>query len=388
MNGELDVREELIRLADASGGREASRAIGAGRRLGFSVAGSADMTVRTTATGVVVDDGVDDAKLVVGLDVAAFADLVAERHSMFGLLYAGRLRVERGSIGAFAAWEPALQALLYDRPVYDAEAAASFAAAELSRSFTLADDPAELAAFLDRFGYLHVRGVFAAPALDAISAEVERLRATADPTDGRSWWATRADGVEVCCRLTYLAQRSDTIAALATDERLLGLAALPDLDLRVLPDRGDGLAVVIKHPTITAGLSDLPWHRDCGLGGHPVLCPGLNMGVQLDRADAANGQLWFLAGSHRHGGPSGDPWTAGFPIVAIDTEPGDVTVHFGHVLHVAPPPSAPDAGRRALYLSFARPELFDVIPADAAYNDVVYAHGDGHVRNIAEPTEA
>jgi len=29
-----------------------------------------------------------------------------------------------------------------------------------------------------------------------------------------------------------------------------------------------------------------------------------------------------------------------------------------------------------------------VIPAGAAYNDVVYSGGDGRIRNIAEPTTA
>ena len=27
-------------------------------------------------------------------------------------------------------------------------------------------------------------------------------------------------------------------------------------------------SVVIKNPEIVSGLSDLPWHRDCGIGGH------------------------------------------------------------------------------------------------------------------------
>jgi len=382
------VRDQLERLADGPGGAEAARAIGAGRRLGLVVGDEPALTLRTTETGIVIDDDISEARVVVALDETAFADLAAERHSVFGLLYAGRLRVERGSVGGFGKWEPGLQALFYGRPVYDAAVAATFDGLDVGRSFTLADDPAELAEFLDRFGYLHVRGVLTAAEIEAVSDEVDCLRAEADPSDGHSWWATRADGTEVCCRLTYLAQRSETIAELGRHERLLGLAALPGLDLQLLPDRGDGLAVVIKHPTVTSGLSDLPWHRDCGLGGHPLLCPGLNIGVQLDRADAANGQLWFLPGSHRHGGPSDDPWTSRFPIVAIDTEPGDVTVHYGHVLHVAPPPSAPDAGRRALYLSFARPELFEVIPAGAAYNDVVYSGGDGRIRNIAEPTTA
>ena len=213
------------------------------------------------------------------------------------------------------------------------------------------------------------------------------MRSEASPEDGRSWWATGADGGDVCCRVTYMADRSPAIAALADDERLRRLAALTGLDLLPVPDRNDGISVVVKNPAVTAGLSDLPWHRDCGLGGHALLCPGLNIGVQLDRADAANGQLWFLPGSHRHGGPLGDPWADGYPTVAIDAEPGDVTVHFGHVLHAAPPPSAPDAGRRAVYVGFSRPELFEAIPAGKAYNDVIYADGDGRIRNVAEQSQ-
>jgi hypothetical protein len=244
-----------------------------------------------------------------------------------------------------------------------------------------------MAAFLDRMGFLHVRAVFGPDEIGALSDEVERLRAAATPDDRRSWWATGADGGEVCCRLTFMGERSTTLAGLADDRRLQGLADLTGLDLRPAPSRNDGISVVIKNPGVSAGLSDLPWHRDCGLGGHALLCPGLNMGIQLDRADAANGQLWFLPGSHRHGGPLGDPSADGYPTVAIDTEPGDVTVHFGHVLHAAPPPSAADAGRRVVYVGFSKPELFAAIPEGKAYNDVIYADGDGHIRNVAEQSQ-
>jgi hypothetical protein len=241
-----------------------------------------------------------------------------------------------------------------------------------------------MAAFLDRTGFLHVRGVFGPAELDGLSTEVDRLRAAATPGDKRSWWATRTDGTDVCCRVTFMADRSAAIAALADDVRLRDLAALAEGSLLPSLDRNDGIGVVIKHGDVDAGLSDLPWHRDCGLGGHPLLCPGLNVGIQLDRADAAHGQLWYLPGSHRHAGPVGDPWDGGWPVVAIDAEPGDVTVHYGHVLHAAPPPSQPGVGRRALYVSFSRPELFEAIPGGHAYNDVIYADGDGHIRNVAE----
>jgi len=378
----------LEELSSLPGAGEAARAMGPGRRLGLVVGDGPGVTVRTTDNGVVLDPGTDEARVVVAMGDEAFEALRTEDLSVFGLLYAGLLEVEKGEFGQFAAWEPALQALLYDRPVYDPAAAAAFVGEDLARSFAVDDDPAGMRAFLARTGFLHIREVFGADEIADLSTEVGRLRAEATPDDRRSWWATGADGADVCCRLTFTGERSTAIAALADDRRLQGLADLSGLELHPAPSRNDGISVVIKNPGVTAGLSDLPWHRDCGLGGHDLLCPGLNVGIQLDRADAANGQLWFLPGSHRHAGPLGDPWVDGYPTVAIDAEPGDVTVHYGHVLHAAPAPTAPDAGRRAIYVGFSKPELFAAIPAGKAYNDVIYADGDGRIRNVAEQSEA
>ena len=143
--------------------------------------------------------------------------------------------------------------------------------------------------------------------------------------------------------------------------------------------------MVIKNAAVVSGLSDLPWHRDCGMGGHAVLCPSLAIGVQLDVADAANGQLVFLAGSHHHTNRIASvaehpEW----PTVAVDARPGDVTVHYSHVLHAAPPPTAQDAHRRTLYVTFNNPAVFDVVPEGHGYNDVVFSNGDGRVKAPAE----
>jgi ectoine hydroxylase-related dioxygenase (phytanoyl-CoA dioxygenase family) len=135
--------------------------------------------------------------------------------------------------------------------------------------------------------------------------------------------------------------------------------------------------VVIKHAGIAEGLSDLPWHRDCGLGGHPLTCPTVNVGIQLDAATAETGRLLFLAGSWDkscHRGALGDP---DLPIVGVDTEPGDCTVHLGDVLHAAPPPTGTGCGRRALYVTFMPPRAFDFIPAGQSYNDVIRARVGG-----------
>jgi len=67
------------------------------------------------------------------------------------------------------------------------------------------------------------------------------------------------------------------------------------------------------------------------------------------------------------------------PVVALDAEPGDVTVHYGHMLHAAPPPSAPDAGRRALYVTFTRPDNLEYVGPMRGYNDVLFVR-DGAVR--------
>jgi ectoine hydroxylase-related dioxygenase (phytanoyl-CoA dioxygenase family) len=116
-----------------------------------------------------------------------------------------------------------------------------------------------------------------------------------------------------------------------------------------------------------------------------VLCPGLNVGVQLDHADAANGQLLYLAGSHHHASQqlmAAD--LEDLPVVAVETEPGDVTVHFGHTLHSAPPPTSPTAGRKALYFGYHTPQAFDLIGPDQSYNDVLMARDAGRVKSVEE----
>ncbi len=257
-----------------------------------------------------------------------------------------------------------------------------------TRPFTLDDADDAMRAALDENGFLHLRGVFTADEVAALGAEVERGRAKATPDDGKSWWAKQADGTDVCCRLIYMGEWSPLVAELGDDPRLRRLAALGADGLEVEADCLDGQSVVIKNPDVTAGLSDLPWHRDCGLGGHPVLCPSVSIGIQLDRASAETGQLKFVAGSHRgssHPLQPGDEASA--PVVPIDAEPGDVTVHFGDTLHAAPPPTGNGPMRRAMYITFSRPETLAYIGPGNGYNDVLFQH-DGQVHAPDEMSQA
>jgi len=384
-------RRDVAQLLAAGQGGPGARLVAAGESLSIRLLDGPAYTYRSTGSDLMVGPG-DDADVVVELTADAFEDLVTEAWSVYGLLYGDRVNMRRGEFNAFARWEAPLQALWFGRPVYGVEVATELldrrgVRMNLARSFALDDDPDELRHHLSAAGFLVMRGVFTSGEIGDLNAMVEDQLSSAGPGDGRSWWATRADGHEVCCRLTYMAERSPIAARLASDPRISRLAALADPRLLPCTDRLDGMSVVIKHPDIVAGLSDLPWHRDCGVGGHRVLCPGLNVGIQLDRADAANGQLHFLAGSHHHAAQQGPPAGLGPELtVAVDAEPGDVTVHYGHVLHAAPPPTSPTAGRKAMYVGYHLPAAFAAVGPGHAYNDVLVNRDGGRVRSVDEVT--
>lgn len=334
-----------------------------------------------------VEPGEDRAATVVELDPDDWSDFAWELRSCFGLLYAEKLRVARGGFGQLVRWEPPLRTAFDGQPVYDLDQPPPVVGRDgepldLLRSFTLNDPDAAMAEQLHGAGFVHLRGVLDGDEIAALRADVEEGVAAARPDDRRSWWTT-VDGREVCNRVNYLNDRSALIAGLGDDPRLQRIAALGGPDLRDARDRLDGNGVVIKVPGAGSGLADLPWHRDCGMGGHPVKCPMLNVGIQLDPATAASGQLQMIAGSHR--GTSRMPGPAEvdhLPVAAIATEPGDVTVHFGHTLHAAPPPTDPSAaGRRALYLSFVSPLTFEMVGPGQGYNDVLFTTDGGRVRH-------
>jgi hypothetical protein len=350
--------------------------------IAFSVEDGTSFTYIPGAGTVEIWSSDVAADTVIELSREAFSDFANELRSCFGLLYAGLAEATRGDYGWFERWEPALRALYHGRPIIDP--AMLGVRTDLDRTFTLDESDDEIRAFLHETGFAHVAGVFTPDEVAALTAEVEAARSAARPDDGRSWWATQADGTEVCCRVIYLGRSSTLFDEIGDDDRLRRLAALGAPGLVAERDCLDGVSVVIKNAEVTAGLSDLPWHRDCGLGGHPVLCPSVAIGIQLDAANAATGQLHFLAGSHRGSSHPVKPGEeARQPTVAVDTEPGDVTVHFGDVLHAAPPPTGTGQCRRAVYVTFARPETLAYVGPGNGYNDVLFEH-DGQVHNVDE----
>ena len=330
------------------------------------------------ADAFTVEAGIDLAHTVVALAHDQWCAFVWELRSCFALLYDERIEVGRGSFGQLARWEPPLRAAFDGQAIYDIDEPAPIldaagAPVDFARTFTLDDPDDEIADFLGRAGFVHLRGVMGADEIEALADRGGGGGRGARPDDRRSWWTT-VDGREVCSRVNYINDQSAQVADLGTDERFVRIAALGGNDLRDAHDRLDGNGVVIKVPGATEGLVDLPWHRDCGMGGHPVKCPMLNVGIQLDPATAATGQLHMIAGSHRgtsrlpgtrRGGPSPGP---------SPSPPSPATSPCTSATRSMPRPARrpPGPRSRALYLSFVPPVTFEMVGPGQGYNDVLF----------------
>jgi hypothetical protein len=220
-------------------------------------------------------------------------------------------------------------------------------------------------------GYLHVTGVFSPDEMAAADREIDRLASLARPGDDRSWWVTTEDGAPALCRLVYTTLRSPVLAALESDPRVRRLGTLLDPGLAVAPDRMEGTAVLLKVPGRTSGLSNIPWHQDCGTGGHAIFCPAVAVGIQITGSNAATGNLRVIPGSHGQTLPN--RWQerlAGVPVVSVDTAPGDVTVHIQDVMHASPRPTG-EGHRRTVYVTHYPPSLWEHVGPGEALNDLV-----------------
>ncbi len=358
------------------------------RPLGLQLSDGRAYTYVPEGATFSVQPGIDDAQTVVEVALEAWPAFAWELKTCFALFYADQLTVRKGSFGQMARWEPSLRVAFSGQALFDLDQPSAIVdeagcEVDLTKSFTLKDPAAEIRIFLEQAGFVHLREVLDVGEIEALRSDVNDAIRSARPDDRKSWWTT-VGGREVCNRVNYLNERSARIAALGADPRFLDIAALGGTELRDARDRLDGNSVVIKVPGSEGGLADLPWHRDCGMGGHPVKCPMLNVGIQLDPATESSGQLQMIPGSHR--GTSRLPnarEAQNHRVVAITTQPGDITVHYGHTLHAAPPPNnRRAAGRRALYLSFVPPLTFEMVGPGQGYNDVLFTRSGGRVQHV------
>lgn len=325
------------------------------RPLGLDVDGR-QVTLQPGPGVLVLRSGLGSAGVVAVLAADALSDLVQEAQSTMGLAMTSRVKITEGSVNDWIGWEPVLRALLDGRRVHEAGDVTFVdpdgGELDLGRTFSLDDDRQEMSHFLHEAGFLHLRGVFDDTEMAALAADVDEWIARATPDDGESWWATGDDGVEQAVRVLFFHEKSEVLRRLLDDRRLGWLGELTGDG-----HRHDGSAEGLVKPLgIVRGLSDLPWHKDCGQGRHSYMCNRLTCGISVTGADRTSGALGVIPGSHRANTMAAgrDPRLDLAPRL-LETSTGDVTVHCSDTLHRAHPPV--ERPRKVVYTGFGLPPL-------------------------------
>ena len=134
---------------------------------------------------------------------------------------------------------------------------------------------------------------------------------------------------------------------------------------------------------MSEGLSDLPWHRDCGMGGHASMCPTIVGSIFLTPNREETGPLRFLPGSWKKSYRFADAEDQrALEGVLIPAEPGDLTLHYGDGWHTAPPPGSETGPFRSCVLvSYEREGAFNH-RGERHYNDVLLGNEDGQVDHL------
>jgi hypothetical protein len=164
-------------------------------------------------------------------------------------------------------------------------------------------------------------------------------------------------------RILGFNEKSPALRRLLRDDRLARLGRFTgDAYVQRDPDSEDAAEGLVKKIGVTEGISDVPWHKDCGPGMHSRRCCALTIGICLTPADRESGELGVIAGSHRAnvqgGGVRRD---LDLPRVALPADTGDVTVHCSCTLHMSRPPVSRE--RRVVYTSLAlAPRPGEVLP--------------------------
>ena len=362
------------------------------------------LAVRTPAgswTFVPVDgsvrlvQGEDNADVVVSVGLEAWLGLASDLDTAPGLLYTDRATVPFGDPLRFMGWEPGLRALFHGLPIFDPEAAdlrdVDDSPLDPTRTFLfpqLKATTADAANFLRTAGYLCVSGVFDTDEVDIMLDEAEILADEARPGDMTSWWGRDGNGTEVLTRVLRAASRP-SLNALIDDKRVRQIVEIADEELSPSVDNGpesvDRVTVLWKRPSMTDGLGDLPWHRDCGMGGHANRCPSTVLTICLTAGSAEAGELRFLPGSHRGSFPFVDGKATEAPDgVGLPIGPGDVTLHYSDLMHASLPPTSTAGPHRISVLMGFAPTGPSHHLGDRHYNDALLANQDGQIEHLGQ----
>jgi ectoine hydroxylase-related dioxygenase (phytanoyl-CoA dioxygenase family) len=246
------------------------------------------------------------------------------------------------------------------------------AALPLSTRFTLgAAITAEQAAFLDVHGFLVFAGVARPDELAVMLAELARIEKQwidegRESVFGIPLFKGRRGGRPLIHRFPFTTCFSDEIARFVRDERFAPIRSLIGEETRVGDREKDGVVINRYINDIGSVYPRLGWHTDGLRDLFYLRMPKrmLNVGLHFDRITKEDGGLRLIPGSHEQGflsmafrklyflSHAPDPAE-----VAVETEPGDLTVHDGRLWHRVQ--ASPFTGERSLRRSMYVPYLTD-----------------------------
>jgi len=319
-------------------------------------------SLRADDNRVTITPGLDDgARAHVRLDPHQLDDLVNDQQTFMSLWAGNKLVQSKGNVGHCLDWWLVWRAALDGTPIHT-PGAVTFRdldgdPLDLARTFRLDDDPDEMRNFIEQAGFMHLTDVWSEVEMAEISRDMDAAVSEYAEGDGRSWWARTADSETRLVRMQGFDSHSPATADLLNDDRFLSLASIPGAGHVQRSHRmWNRIEALFKPIGVTEGISDIPWHKDCGIGRHSYECCGLTTGISVTGADEVSGQLHALAGSHRALVWSGilQP-DLDLPDIPLATQTGDVTLHLSCTMHMAQPPA--ERERRVMYSGFSLPPL-------------------------------
>jgi phytanoyl-CoA hydroxylase len=243
----------------------------------------------------------------------------------------------------------------------------------LSTRFRLEDRiTPEQRGFLELHGFVLFANVASENEVARILAELESIElrwlaeGRADVYGIPLFKGRRADGSTLIQRFPFTSCFSDYIREFVRDPRFLPIRELIGKDTRVGDREKDGVVVNRYINTPGSVYPKLGWHTDGLRDLFYLRMPEqmLNVGLHFDRVRAEDGGLRLLPGTHTQGflsmcfkkpyfvSHAPDPRE-----LAIETEPGDLTLHDGRLWHRVQ--LSPHTGARSLRHTMYVPYLTD-----------------------------
>jgi ectoine hydroxylase-related dioxygenase (phytanoyl-CoA dioxygenase family) len=242
-------------------------------------------------------------------------------------------------------------------------------------------------AFLDRHGYLVFDRVASEEEVATLLGEADRVQERLlverrEQVYGVPVWVGQdPDGKPYLQRLAFTSEFSEAIRAFVRDPRFEPVRLLVGAEARVGDREKDGVVLnrYLNHPGSLR--PSVGWHTD-GLRdvfyNRRLPDPQLNVGLHLTRVRPEDGGLRILPGTHHQGllpllfrkpyfvGHRPDPRE-----VAVETWPGDLTVHDGRTWHRVE--ASPRTGWESLRVSMYVPYVKDAYqPKDEHTRPLLY----------------